>query len=200
MIDSPVKFDIEYPEKLSRGILLLKTFLGQVYVGIPHMFCLMFYAIAIAFVQIYVWFAILFTGKYPEKSFHFILGYYRWLFRVLAYWTLMMTDKYPPFTSKEIPGDPVTFNIEYPTNLSKGILLLKTFFGFIYVGIPHMFCIMFYAMAVMFVQIYVWFYILFKGKYPAVFLRFVKGLYRWAMRVGAWSHDEDVYPPFTGKV
>ena len=33
---SPVTFDIEYPESLSRLHLLLKSFLGWIYVGIPH--------------------------------------------------------------------------------------------------------------------------------------------------------------------
>jgi hypothetical protein len=32
----PVKFSMDYPESLSRGTLLLKTFLGWLYVGIPQ--------------------------------------------------------------------------------------------------------------------------------------------------------------------
>ena len=79
----------------------MKTFFGLLYVGIPHMFCIIFYTIAVMFVSIYVWFAILFTGKYPEGAFEFIKGLTRWQLRVNAYWMLYMTDKYPPFTGKE---------------------------------------------------------------------------------------------------
>ena len=84
MIASPVKFTIEYPEKLSRGILLLKTFFGWLYVLIPHGIALAFYGIAAFFVMIIAWFAILFTGKFPRGMFDFVVGYYRWNNRVNA--------------------------------------------------------------------------------------------------------------------
>ena len=35
MSDSPVGFTVAYPERLSRGTLLLKTFFGWLYVGFP---------------------------------------------------------------------------------------------------------------------------------------------------------------------
>src|SRR5512135_3052642 len=59
MDSQPVKFSIDYPEKLSRGLLLLKTFLGWFYVLIPHMFVLFFYSIAAFFVTFIAWWAIL---------------------------------------------------------------------------------------------------------------------------------------------
>lgn len=201
MLENPVKFDIEYPEKLSRGILLLKTFLGQIYIGIPHLICLVFYEIAVLFCLIYVFFVVLFTGVYPRGVFEFVKGFIRWTLRVGAYWTMMMTDKYPAFTNKEIPGDPVTFDIEYQENLSRGLLLLKCFFGFIFVGIPHLICLYLYLLAVMLVNIYVFFYILFTGKYPKAVFDFCKGVIRWNIRVTSyWTFMmHDVYPPFTGK-
>ena len=101
MVDlSPVTYKIEYPEKLSRGLLLLRTFFGIFYVGIPHAFCLYFYGIAVSFVMIVAWFAVLFTGKYPLGMYNFVQGWMRWQARVMAY-MLFMTDKYPPFSGKE---------------------------------------------------------------------------------------------------
>jgi len=100
MPDYPVKYNVDYPEKLSRGILLLRTFLGWIYVGIPHGVCLGLYGIAAAVVMFIAWWAVLFTGKYPKGMFDFVLGYFRWGARVGAYMGFM-TDKYPPFTSKE---------------------------------------------------------------------------------------------------
>ncbi len=95
-----VKLNIEYPEKLSRGILLLKTFFGWLYVGIPHGIILGLYSIAVAVVTFIAWWAILFTGEYPQGMFKFVEGYFRWWMRVQAY-MMLMTDKYPPFSGEE---------------------------------------------------------------------------------------------------
>jgi hypothetical protein len=100
MEGQPVKFSIDYPEKLSRGILLLKTFFGWLYVFIPHGFVLFFYGIAVCVVTFIAWWAILFTGKFPKGMFEFVVGYQRWSNRVNAY-MLFMTDVYPPFSGKE---------------------------------------------------------------------------------------------------
>ncbi len=100
MEGQPVKFSIEYPEKLSRGLLLLKTFFGWLYVLIPHGFLLFFYSIAACVVTFVAWWAILFTGKFPKGMFDFLVGYQRWSNRVNAY-MFFMTDVYPPFSGKE---------------------------------------------------------------------------------------------------
>ncbi|MBN1945763.1 MAG: DUF4389 domain-containing protein [Bradymonadales bacterium] len=100
MADHPVKFNVEYPPSLSRGLLLLRTFLGIFYVMIPHGFCMFFYGIAAGFVMFIAWWAVLFTGKYPEGMFRFVEGLFRWQSRVNGY-MMFMTDKYPPFSGKE---------------------------------------------------------------------------------------------------
>jgi hypothetical protein len=100
MEPSPVKFAIEYPEKLSRLLLLLKTFFGWLYVLIPHGIILSLYGLAVCFTTIIAWFAILFTGRYPRGLFDFAVGYQRWNNRVNAY-MLFMTDAYPPFNGEE---------------------------------------------------------------------------------------------------
>jgi hypothetical protein len=96
----PLTYQVEYPEKLSRGLLLLRIFFGWFYVGIPHGFMLWLYGIAVGFVQFLSFFCVLFTGKYPKGLFDFVVGYMRWAARVGAYMT-WMRDEYPPFSGSE---------------------------------------------------------------------------------------------------
>jgi hypothetical protein len=90
-----VHLDYPYPDvaqDLNRWLPLVKWLLA-----IPHYIVLFFLWIAALVVVIVVWFAILFTGRYPRGLFDFVEGVIRWQNRVVAYaWTLV-TDRYPPF-------------------------------------------------------------------------------------------------------
>ena len=69
----PLRYDVEYPERLSRWLIFVKWLLA-----IPH-FLIMYALGAVAYVIIFIaWFAILFTGRYPEGLFKFVVGIYRW--------------------------------------------------------------------------------------------------------------------------
>ena len=100
-VDYPADLDVPYPERLSRGLVLIKWWL----LAIPH------YIIVALFqgsggdrggpglapiLAIFAAVALLFTGKYPESIFHLVVGMNRWTYRVCAYASLM-TDQYPPF-------------------------------------------------------------------------------------------------------
>jgi len=88
--------EIAYPNvetELGRGMPLVKWLLA-----IPHFFVLFFLSIGAFFAVIFAWFAILFTGRYPRSIFDFVVGVARWHNRVTAYWLILVTDKYPPFS------------------------------------------------------------------------------------------------------
>jgi hypothetical protein len=91
-----VNLDIKYPDAekdLNRWLPIFKWLLA-----IPHYVVLAFLAIAVLFTTVFAWFAILFTGRYPESLFNFVVGVARWGTRVNAYAFLLTTDKYPPFS------------------------------------------------------------------------------------------------------
>ena len=89
----PVHFTLgDFPETRNRWSVGLRIF----YV-IPHLIVLIFIAIAWAITAIIGWFAILFTGAYPEGLYRFGVGYLRWSLRVETY-LLLMHDVYPPFS------------------------------------------------------------------------------------------------------
>ena len=95
--DDQQSVHLEWPEvtgeELSRGLPLVKWFLA-----IPHYIVLAFLGIAVVFVAIYAWFAILFTGRYPRGAFEFVEGVLRWANRVSGYMYDLVTDAYPPFS------------------------------------------------------------------------------------------------------
>lgn len=109
--DYPATLDIEYPGQLSRGLALVKWWL----LALPHYLIVAFFVgggtyvalnqgdAAITFAgglvglcAVFAAIALLFTGRYPQGLFDFILGMNRWALRVVAYAGLM-TDEYPPF-------------------------------------------------------------------------------------------------------
>jgi len=195
----PVTLSVNYPDKLSRGVLLLKMFFGWLYVGIPHGFILYFYQIAVGIVTFIAFWAILFTGRFPRGMHDFVVGYMRWNFNVSAYMGLL-TDEYPPFSGDENTSYPVTLAVDYPDRLSRGVLLLKVFFGCLYVGIPHGFMLMLYGIAVAVVMFITFWAILFAGKFPRGMYDFVVGFRRWLLNVQAYmSLLTDEYPPFSGE-
>ncbi len=94
--EQSVHLGLEYPDAsrdLNRWLPLVKWFLA-----IPHYIVLFFLALGAIGAVIIAWFAILFTGRYPRALFDYVVGVGRWGLRVQAYATLLLTDRYPPFS------------------------------------------------------------------------------------------------------
>lgn len=193
-----MKFGVKHQDSYSRGELLLRSFFGFFYIIIPHMFVLLFVSIASSFVNMIAFWAILFTGKFPPGLFNFQLGVRRWNLRLGARLS-NLSDGYPAFgINAEDPNTMI--EMEPPVKSNRGTVLLRAMFGFIYVIIPHFFCLAFLMYAKGFVGMIAFWVILFTGKYPAGMHRFVVGVDRWAFRVGAYmTYMTDTYPPFSLK-
>ena len=95
-----VSFTSDRPEKISRGLTIVRVLFGMIYVGVPHGFCIYFRFIGTAVLSFLAWFAVLFTGKYPAKWHAFNVGTFRWMNRIMLYLS-NMTDVYPAFSGKE---------------------------------------------------------------------------------------------------
>lgn len=191
-------FNVVHQERYSRGELLLRSFFGFFYIGIPHLFLLAFINIAGAILSFFAWFVILFTGKYPKSFFDFRLSAFRWQARVSAR-LLNLSDGYPAFGLNAV-DEKTQFDLTYPQSQSRGLLLARLLFGFFYVLIPHGFCLLFRGIAMYFVIFIAWWAVLITGKYPQGMHDFVVGTFRWAFRVSVYYiFMTDKYPPFSGK-
>ena len=123
--DYPARLHVPYPERLSRGLVLVKWWL----LALPH------YVVLSILVGGGLWLgarrdgsgdgwddgwgagglvgllvliaaiALLFTGRYPDSLYRLVLGMDRWSLRVTAY-AALMTDAYPPFRLDQGGTDP----------------------------------------------------------------------------------------------
>lgn len=116
----PASLTVEYPERLSRGLVLVKWWL----LAIPHYIVVGLltgpqfsyetaqgtrYQGQIGLIGILVLVAAVLLavrGTYPRNLYDLVLGLNRWVFRVAAY-ACLMTDVYPPFRLDQGPDDRV---------------------------------------------------------------------------------------------
>jgi len=94
--EQSVRLDLDYPDvprDLNRWLPLVKWFLA-----LPHYVVLAFLAAGALVGIVIAWFAIVITGHYPRVLFDFVVGVGRWALRVQAYVSLLITDRYPPFS------------------------------------------------------------------------------------------------------
>jgi Domain of unknown function (DUF4389) len=119
--DYPAHFDVAYPGRLSRGLVLIKwwllalphylivaIFIGGSWTATSHAAGIANWPGLISLLVLISAVILLFTGRYPRSLFDLVLGLNRWVLRVAAYVTLM-TDSYSPFRldmGEQEPGEP----------------------------------------------------------------------------------------------
>jgi hypothetical protein len=87
--------------------------------------------------------------------------------------------------------------ITHQESYSRGELLARSFFGALYILIPHGFVLMFVSLWAAILQMISFWIVLFTGKYPQSFFDFQVGLMRWSTRVNATLGNlVDGYPAF----
>jgi hypothetical protein len=120
----PAHLDVAYPERLSRGLVLIKWWL----LALPHYLVLSILVGGglylgsrgttdtgwnggwgagglVGLLVLIAAIVLLFTARYPKPIYDMVLGMDRWSIRVAAYAGLM-TDQYPPFRLDQGGADP----------------------------------------------------------------------------------------------
>lgn len=119
--DYPADFDVDYPARLSRGLVLIKSWL----LAVPHLLIVAVLTgnartwetrdgvwvqqgVGISLLGLLVFIAgvsLLFTGRYRRGLFDVVMGLNRWIYRVITY-VALLRDEYPPFRLDPGPADP----------------------------------------------------------------------------------------------
>ncbi|MEV0173567.1 DUF4389 domain-containing protein [Streptomyces sp. NPDC050803] len=195
----PARLTARLDEGLSRWLWLVKWLLA-----LPHFVVLAFLWVGFVLVSVVAFFAILFTGRYPRALFDYNTGVMRWSWRVAYYaYGALGTDRYPPFTLADVPDYPTHWDIAYPEELSRGLVLVKWWL----LAIPHYLVLgfllggarvaWFSAGLIGLLTLFAGIALAFTGRYPRDIFDLVIGLNRWALRAMAYAALlTDVYPPF----
>jgi hypothetical protein len=208
---SPVRLTGELDPNLSRWLWLVKMFLA-----IPHYVVLSFLLIAFVITTVIAGVAILFTGRYPRSLFDFNVGVLRWNWRVGFYvYAALGTDRYPPFTLARVDY-PADLEIAYPEQLSRGLVLIKSWL----LAIPQLIVVGLIGAPILpwwwtdidwtvgfqpiggysmfnLIVVLAGFFLLITKQYPRSLFDLLMGINRWLYRVLAYvALMRDEYPPF----
>lgn len=182
----PLSFEADYEPKQSR----LKT-LFRYFIAIPWLLLQYGYGIVAGLFSFIAWFAILFTGRYPQGLYDFVAGYIRFSAQAGGF-LYMLTDEIPPFGLNE-ENYPIRVDVAPP---KPKYSRLKTFFRFI-IGIPVMLLALVHLIILGVCAFLAWFAILFTGKMPEGLFNPIRSATAYLTRANAYfNYLTEDYPPF----
>jgi hypothetical protein len=162
-------------------------------VAIPWLIVASIYGFVAEIAAVVAWFAIVFTGKYPQGIYDFNAGYLRMISRVNGF-EYLLNDEWPPFGGDQAPDYPIRVGIppaldEYD-RLKTGLRLI--------IGIPVYLLAIVQAIILGVCALIAWFVILFTGKLPDGLFNPMRSALAYLTRAGGYFLliTED-YPPFS---
>ncbi len=182
----PVTYEADYLKERNR----LTTFFRYI-VAIPWIIVAYVYMIAAAVVVFIAWFALVFTGRYPEGMYNFVGGILRFSMRVNGFLSLQ-TDEWPSFGLKEDPAYPV--RVHFAPRAAKQSRV-SVFFRIILL-VPLIMMSYLVSLLLSAVSLISWVTIVFRGYQPAAIHNALAWALSWTTRVTAYSWlMRDEYPP-----
>ena len=193
-----MKLTIAHQEYYSRGELLLRSLFGPIYIMLPHLVMLTLFGLWASVIGFVAFWVLLFTGRYPESMYEYQVKLRNWSMRLNAS-LYNLVDGYPAL-GIDSTSENVQFDMPYPEDLSRGLVLVKALFGQLYVVLPHAICLYVRLLATAFYQFLAFWAVLFTGSYPESWHEFNVGTLRWQLRLDLYMNNmTDEYPPFSGK-
>jgi hypothetical protein len=100
------------------------TVLLRAILAIPLAVVVLVIGIAVFVVVVIGWFAALFTGRVPDFVRHLVTVYLRLGLRLQAY-LMLLTDRFPPFHTQDVPDYPVHVAVPYATRVNRAAVLFR---------------------------------------------------------------------------
>jgi Domain of unknown function (DUF4389) len=184
----PVAYEADYVERRGR----LSTFFRYL-LTLPWMIVAIFWGIGALVCAVLAWFAIVFTGRYPQGLYDFVGQALRFNARVNAFYYLM-TDAFPPFGGGEEPGYPIrlTFDpaLERYSRWKTALRLI--------LGIPVLIVAYLMGILVAIVGVLSWIVIVVIGKHPQGLFDVMKLGLAYVARANAYFLlVTEAYPPLS---
>jgi uncharacterized protein DUF4389 len=162
-------------------------------VSIPWQIVVALYGIVAEIAAVIAWFAIVFTGRYPEGLYNFNVGFLRMASRVNGF-NYLLTDEWPPFNGEENPQYPIRVGVAPPLDEYSR---LKTGLRLIF-GIPVYLLAIVQSLILSVCALVAWFVILFTGRLGEGLFNPLRSASAYLTRAGAYFLliTED-WPPFS---
>ncbi len=184
----PVTYEVEYVEQRSR----LSTFFRLI-LAIPWFIVSIFWGLVAIVCVVIAWFAIIFTGRYPEGLYNGVSMALRFGTRMNGF-ALLMTDAFPPFGGDENPEYPVRLRIAPPLAEYSRV---KTLFRIILI-IPIVIVLYFVQIVSRAISLLAWLVIVVTGKLPRGLFDVMKFTLAYEARASAYHLlVTETYPPFS---
>jgi hypothetical protein len=185
----PVSFEAD---AALEGRNRLTTFFRYL-VSIPWQIVVALYGIVAEIAAVIAWFAIVFTGRYPEGLYNFNVGFLRMASRVNGF-SYLLTDEWPPFNGEENPQYPIRVGVAPPLDEYSR---LKTGLRLIF-GIPVYLLAIVQSLILSVCTLIAWFVILFTGRLGEGLFNPMRSASAYLTRAGAYFLliTED-WPPFS---
>lgn len=185
----PVFLDIEYPDGLSRKLILFKWLFA-----VPLYVILIFHGFAAFVVAVVASVVVLVTGRVPRGMFDFLVGFNDRALKTFAYFPLLLTDAWDPTegasqgmgaVTSGLSDHPLVLRVQYPERLSRIVLLFLKLPSYPF-GVVTVFLILtLYAMLL--VSVLATVPVLVTGNYPRAMFRINSTLLRWFARLSIWQ-------------
>ena len=182
----PVRVDAEHQDEYNRFLPLVKWLLA-----IPHFVVLAFLFIGVLVAHVIAFFAVLFTGRWPEGLFNYIVNVYRWSWKVTSY-IMLLHDEYPPFSLHQEGWFPASLEVDPPGRIANWRPLVQWLLVLPYAILAGL--LGYVAGFMWLVGIFV---ILFTGRLPEGMFKLILIPNRWNIRAYMYAGFlTDRYPPF----